>query len=847
METYSCNLCNTFKARTLRRYMNHINLVHSNQLNFSIKCNVGGCPSIFKRYNSYYRHVIRHHNEVYKNIGIRADPNDEMNQDITIDDEVPGPNDDHGGLLNDNDDDHNMSDIEYDDDANDQELNIPRLYSSSDSSDSSDEEDCANEIVNDKDHLKKCAAMFILKTKERNRLTQATMDRITNNTTCLIDQYVDIVKQEIADRINSNEPVTAESIAEIFDDVGNVFDGLSTEAQHKSYVKANFPYVEPQKIKLGSILVRKKQKSEHVITEKEETFMYIPLLESLSQILRNGKLEKLLCKKPSSSRDGCYYDFFDGSIYKNDPYFAEHPKALVLILYHDELEVCNPLSSSAGEHKIDMYYYCIANLPPQYRSRHCAVKLLAIANASLVKKYGIEKILEPVIDELLLLHNGFEMEFENGQNKIIHGKVLVCLGDTPGQHLWAGFKEGVGTSYQKCRHCYCNFDELQSKFKLTDFTPRTETLHKQDCYEIENAPTEESRRDLSVAYGINKRSILMKIPGFNIITQLPQDIMHIAFEGVVQYELRLVIEYFIKTAKLTTLDNINASLINHSFGYTEVGSKPHKIKDTCFTGDEKYKLKFKADQARLFLRISSFVLEPLIDVDDEHFKFITQLVEIMQILCSSVIRKDTITELNQKLENHYIKFKELFPTCNLVPKHHYLLHIVDTIKMFGPPMRYSCYSFEAAHNYFKSIARVQNFKNLPLSLAKRYQYLETSNFGDSKETAVSHPLFDREKDYGVVSKLSDEERLSLRRNFDEFGLLPGIAFDELFKVSWLVRFGTKYNSNAILAVGVTESNLPMFGQVCSIYVIHDLIYFKVKLYRTLHYSEVFHAYNVDPT
>jgi hypothetical protein len=31
--------------------------------------------------------------------------------------------------------------------------------------------------------------------------------------------------------------------------------------------------------------------------------------------------------------------------------------ALVIIIYHDALEVCNPLGSRAATHNIDMFYY----------------------------------------------------------------------------------------------------------------------------------------------------------------------------------------------------------------------------------------------------------------------------------------------------------------------------------------------------------------------------------------------------------------------------------------------------------------------------------------------------------
>ena len=40
---------------------------------------------------------------------------------------------------------------------------------------------------------------------------------------------------------------------------------------------------------------------------------------------------------------------------------------IIIILNRDELEVCNPLGSNAGTHKVDMHYYSIGNLNPKFR------------------------------------------------------------------------------------------------------------------------------------------------------------------------------------------------------------------------------------------------------------------------------------------------------------------------------------------------------------------------------------------------------------------------------------------------------------------------------------------------
>ena len=108
----------------------------------------------------------------------------------------------------------------------------------------------------------------------------------------------------------------------------------------------------------------------------------------------------MILKRPTLSSEGVYYDRCDGYLYRYDPYFQRHKNGLIIILYHGKLEVCNPLRSNAGTHKVDMYYYTIGNLNPKFRSKICAIRLLSIVNAKFVKTYGIQKILDSIFDVL---------------------------------------------------------------------------------------------------------------------------------------------------------------------------------------------------------------------------------------------------------------------------------------------------------------------------------------------------------------------------------------------------------------------------------------------------------------
>ena len=58
---------------------------------------------------------------------------------------------------------------------------------------------------------------------------------------------------------------------------------------------------------------------------------------------------------PHIRNDGLLSDYCDGDIFRQHPLFSRDPKALQLILYFDEFEVCNPLGSRANKHKIGLF------------------------------------------------------------------------------------------------------------------------------------------------------------------------------------------------------------------------------------------------------------------------------------------------------------------------------------------------------------------------------------------------------------------------------------------------------------------------------------------------------------
>ena len=324
----------------------------------------------------------------------------------------------------------------------------------------------------------------------------------------------------------------------------------------------------------------------------------------------------------------------------------------------------------------------MANIDPKFRSKLCAIRLVAIVKAHDVVKYGFGKILTPIVNDLDKLAAGHK--FHIGEEEVIlHGAVISCLGDTEGQHQWGGFKGSVGWAHQKCRNCLCQFEDMQVKFRDTQFTFRNLDQYRQQCRDIETAPTEATKRDFQTTYGVVERSYLSELRHFDITKQLPQDIMHVLLEGSVQYEVRFILQHFFDSGVIT-LKQLNNAFCQLSLGYHDEKNRPPPLRETVFNGQESYKMKQTAEQATIFLKNLPFVLMRYVPLEDLYYQLLLQIILIVQICFSPVTSVTRIQELKDAIEVHLTNFKELFPTINITPKMHYMIHIPEQILHLGP-------------------------------------------------------------------------------------------------------------------------------------------------------------------
>lgn len=82
----------------------------------------------------------------------------------------------------------------------------------------------------------------------------------------------------------------------------------------------------------------------------------------------------------------------------------------------------------------------------------------------------------------------------------------------------------------------------------------------------------------SVTYGLNERSPLNSINDFHVANgQLPQDIMHVIYEGVLPLNLRLLLKKLVCDEHRLTIDTLNERMKSFSYGRNESRNKPSKF------------------------------------------------------------------------------------------------------------------------------------------------------------------------------------------------------------------------------------------------------------------------------
>lgn len=224
----------------------------------------------------------------------------------------------------------------------------------------------------------------------------------------------------------------------------------------------------------------------------------------------------------------------------------------------------------------------------------------------------------------------------------------------------------------------------------------TSIIHERLCYlkdgsivDIENiAYCLESKNYVAIGR-INRKYYHVCAPG------LPSCLGHDLLEGIIAYDMQLMINYFTEKGWFTT-EFLNNRIAQFKYCTIDGQDKSESI-------DEKYeKCHGGAWQILTLLRLFPvFVGDKIQDFQNEVWLNYVKLTEIVEIILSPQIHVSSIFYL-EDLINEYISLRlQKFPNTALRPKHHYLTHYPELIEQFGPLCKVCTLRFESKHTYLK--------------------------------------------------------------------------------------------------------------------------------------------------
>ncbi|KAJ8050604.1 hypothetical protein HOLleu_03868 [Holothuria leucospilota] len=215
---------------------------------------------------------------------------------------------------------------------------------------------------------------------------------------------------------------------------------------------------------------------------------------------------------------------------------------------------------------------------------------------------------------------------------------------------------------------------------------------------------------------------------------LPPCLAHDIFEGVVQYDLALFINYFVKTKKWFSYQHLNYKVKHLKYVGNDAKSKPAEVYHSA------QKCGGNASQNWCLLRLLPFLIGVKIpNYEDPVWQLFLTLKNIVDIICAPQTSEDQIAVLQDLISEYLESRVDLFSKKHLRPKHHYLERYPWLTLQFGPLIWMWTLRFESKHSYFKRTLRYSgNFKNVGLTLSEKHQllqaYVTSSNiFSDTVE------------------------------------------------------------------------------------------------------------------
>ena len=670
-----------------------------------------------------------------------------------------------------------------------------------------------------------CEAAYVLKLKTVHRLPHTVVSAVLNETKFLLVDRLSSVRTALEETLGI-DPANDSRLTDVFRD--DLFADLQSGKEQDKFWTQHFGYVKPVAVKLLEETLNKRFRHVYHMKPVSRYGYFVPFIEQLKALVSLPEVQDLLLTgKCCQSSDPFLRDITDGNYLLSHPFLRAHPSALVFALYTDDFELVNPIGSHRRKHKVTAFYWTLLNIPAEYRSKLSAIQLLALARTQDLKRSSLEILLQDFLLALRQLWHGITFGDSESVNNLTYGMLAVVIADTPAAHLLGGFKEGVSFAEKPCRRCDIARSSLSDIHVAEETLLRNETEHR-DRVDMLSEVSSETFKYWSRQYGINGRSLLLDIPGFQVTKCILQDPMHVLLEGVLKHEFQCLLRVLMKKDK-GLLRRLNTRIQQFEFSSHGSRDKPQVIDAKQL--ERGASLAQSAAEMKTLVSLLPFLMEDLVDDDDNHWLNFVRLLHITHLSLSPIASSNTVLSLKCIIATHNHEFLRLYPDEAFPPKMHYMLHFPQQIEDFGPLRSHWCMRFEAKNGFFKS-KKWSNFKNICLSLSLFHQRWMCLQMVDTTGSMSMTFLYDGDKiGAGCSVPLSQlelyKEIMEYFPDADPTSLPRLVLLSSYFEV-----FGHRYEVGTVLLNKWVPFENPAFVRIRSLVVVNGkkfLICGKLKI------------------
>ncbi|XP_065332119.1 uncharacterized protein LOC135934360 [Cloeon dipterum] len=621
-----------------------------------------------------------------------------------------------------------------------------------------------------------------------------------------------------------------------------ILERLNSERKLRKQLEQHCSFVRPIKTPVGSSFEEDTRPGQENVSKTESYCMVVPLKQSLEQLFKNREVNEMIFPTDDpGKKPGYLCSSLDGEIAMKHAIHKVSNKPLFFQIYTDDCEFVNPLGSHVKVHKMTIVYWSLLNLPPHVRSSLKQIFLVGIAYQTDIKHYGFSTLLEDFFDTILVLesHSGLSLSV-GGKEMVIHGTLLNFAGDGLALNLVGGFKESFGFASHPCRNCIIsradmNLLHLECEMPLRNALQHKAVLEQLHCPNL----TQKEKATISTQSGVVCRSVLYQIPSFDITSCLPQDTMHNILEGSLDLEMKEMLNFLIEVQKIMTYEDLNERI--QKFNY------PNCFKDAMPSLIERHhvvdgNLRQSAAQTITLLFVLPFILAPYLDDENIHFKNFLLLCQITNVMLSFEVKISSIAYLKNLIMVHNARYYDLYK--NITPKMHFLTHAPTVLTNFGPSRETWTMRYEGRHAFLgQATLNCRNFKNLPYTLAYKFQVRKCVDFefGDEAAKVLGANTF-KYKLGNLVDKRLIKMGLAVGRLLD-------IASDEKFLQS-AVSVTYKnffFEQNVVVLLEHEPELFPQFALIAAMFVLNDRCVFVLNNLETITFDNMRNAFEVKET